>query len=411
MKKKIVLIVLAIIILLTTIFIIVKNNGSKDDNKSKISVKNGLSINYLDGDELRANGKNNIYNFSVTNDSSQEKYYQINIESLKLNSGLKYSLYSEEAKIDKKDQDLDDNVLVEYSVINPGDTHSYSLTISKDIRTDVIGKLNVENYIFEQEYFSQTIIANSKVMQNPQTYVGTEISQTDEGLIQDIDDDGVTYYFRGSVENNYFKFANLMWRIVRINGNNTVRVVLDNQTNEFVPYYQSTDIQNYFLYHSSNLKTYLDNWYESNLKNYEKYINNSKVCDNSTYTGVDEYIFHSTQRLVVNQNPTFNCIGNKYNAKISSLTADEIEYAGGMIGVQNTNYYLYNPNITQSSWTITPSKGNKNEFYPYALSTNGSVEDTLVGSQSRQVRPVIDIVKNISVDGKGTKDEPYEILY
>jgi len=410
-KKKKFILLFAIIVLSITIFLFVYNSNSSDDSKSKIAVKNGLSVNYVDGDELTVNHKSNVYRFSVTNDSSQEKYYQVNVESLKLNNGLKYSLYSEEAKIEKEDESLDDNILVDYAVINPGDTHFYTLTISKDIRSDVIGKLSVENYIFEQEYFSQTIISNSTVSLKPKTYVGTEISQTDEGLIQDIDDDGVTYYFRGNVTNNYFRFANLMWRIVRINGNNTVRVVLDNQTNEFVPYYLTSDTQSYYLYHSSNLKIYLDNWYENNLKNYDKYINNSKVCDHSTYTGLEEYIFQSSQRLTVNQDPTFNCIGNKYNARISSLSADEIEYAGGMIGLTNTNYYLYNPSITQSTWTISPSKGNKQEFYPYALSANGSIEDNLVGSQSREVRPVIDIVKNVSVDGKGTKDEPYEILY
>ena len=39
------------------------------------------------------------------------------------------------------------------------------------------------------------------------------------------DDLGITYYFRGNVENNYVKFANYYWRIIRINGDGTIRIV------------------------------------------------------------------------------------------------------------------------------------------------------------------------------------------
>ena len=37
-----------------------------------------------------------------------------------------------------------------------------------------------------------------------------------------------TYYFRGNVQNNYVNFANLTWRIVRINEDKTIRLVLNN---------------------------------------------------------------------------------------------------------------------------------------------------------------------------------------
>ena len=38
---------------------------------------------------------------------------------------------------------------------------------------------------------------------------------------------GTSYYFRGNVTNNYAKFADKYWRIVRINGDGTVRVIYD----------------------------------------------------------------------------------------------------------------------------------------------------------------------------------------
>ena len=60
---------------------------------------------------------------------------------------------------------------------------------------------------------------------------------------------------------------------------------------------------------------------------------------------------------------------------------------------------------------MSPSKGNQNEFYPYTISTSGSLDDQSVGSQKKSVRPVINIRKDLSVDGKGTITEPYELLF
>ena len=51
------------------------------------------------------------------------------------------------------------------------------------------------------------------------TEPGREISTTDEQLRITTDDYGVSFYYRGAVENNYVVFANKCWRIVRVAGN------------------------------------------------------------------------------------------------------------------------------------------------------------------------------------------------
>ena len=38
---------------------------------------------------------------------------------------------------------------------------------------------------------------------------------------------GKTYYFYGNTENNYVKYSNMLWRIMRINEDNTVVLVSD----------------------------------------------------------------------------------------------------------------------------------------------------------------------------------------
>ena len=50
------------------------------------------------------------------------------------------------------------------------------------------------------------------------------------GMYVDNDDDGETYYYRGSVSGNYVKFAGFYWRIIRVNGDGTVRMIYDGTT-------------------------------------------------------------------------------------------------------------------------------------------------------------------------------------
>lgn len=46
-----------------------------------------------------------------------------------------------------------------------------------------------------------------------------------KGLYMAQDDYGDSYYFRGKVENNYVSFAGFIWRIVRINGDGSIRLI------------------------------------------------------------------------------------------------------------------------------------------------------------------------------------------
>ena len=55
----------------------------------------------------------------------------------------------------------------------------------------------------------------------------TGVEATNGYLCKAKDAYGDSYYYRGNVTNNYVKFAGFYWRIVRINGDGTVRVIYD----------------------------------------------------------------------------------------------------------------------------------------------------------------------------------------
>ena len=74
----------------------------------------------------------------------------------------------------------------------------------------------------------ETILANNEV-KTPITTPGAAVSTDDEAILASTEDDyGTSYYFRGAVTNNYVEFANKCWRIVRVGGDGSVKLILHN---------------------------------------------------------------------------------------------------------------------------------------------------------------------------------------
>ncbi len=53
----------------------------------------------------------------------------------------------------------------------------------------------------------------------------SKTATTDEGLFMAEDDEGESYYYRGAVKNNYVSFAGSIWRIIRRNGDGSIRMI------------------------------------------------------------------------------------------------------------------------------------------------------------------------------------------
>ena len=176
---------------------------------------------------------------------------------------------------------------------------------------------------------SGTLLASlrdSNTLKTPITTPGAAVSTADEALLASAEDNnGTSYYFRGAVKNNYVQFANKCWRIVRVGGDGSVKLILhnDNTTGAanpcdaannsasaaFARYsgetYKSAFNTNYndnayvgFKYgtvgasdyapthantNKSTILTNLEAWYgKNNLKNYEKVIADTVWCNDKT---------------------------------------------------------------------------------------------------------------------------------
>ena len=171
---------------------------------------------------------------------------------------------------------------------------------------------------------AQTILAKNEV-KTPITTPGAAISTADEALLASAEDDyGTSYYFRGAVKNNYVEFANKCWRIVRISGDGSVKLILHNdnkagvanpcdaannsasaafarysgtthksafntnfEDNAYVGFklgtvgaidYASTHANT----NNSTILTKLETWYNNNLKTYESVIDDNVWCNDKT---------------------------------------------------------------------------------------------------------------------------------
>ena len=73
-----------------------------------------------------------------------------------------------------------------------------------------------------------TLDANLNIINQRTSTVNFNIAEKDaanSGLYKAEDDDGASFYYRGAVSNNWVEFGDFYWRIVRINGDGSIRLI------------------------------------------------------------------------------------------------------------------------------------------------------------------------------------------
>mgnify|MGYP001851365424 CR=1 FL=1 len=352
-------------------------------------------------------------------------------------------------------------------------------TINFDIETQTLSvvpltKKGTKCYLYfdEKASGSETILAHYSTVLTRTSFSST-VTNTTTGTIyksaneSQYDDDGEVYYFAGNPTDNWVQFGTnssgkpLYWRIVRINGDGSVRLIYNgtstattgNSTmintgqafnssyndNAYVGYmYKSGEVHG--LATNSNIKTILDNWYLANLSDEAEYLDgNAGFCgdrypstSSSSSNGSGGIgttkTYYAYIRLYINKSPSFKCAdsqdlyttpgSSKGNGalKVSStdetptpiglITADEVAFAGGVDGSINRSYYLYNK---ATYWTMSPYYffgGDADVFVVYEF---GSLSGCDVYA-SRGVRPVINIRSDVAITGSGTTTDPFRLV-
>ena len=226
-----------------------------------------------------------------------------------------------------------------------------------------------------------------------------------------------TYYFRGNIENNYVSFAGFTWRIVRINEDGTIRIIMQDGINSNANIVFNSNYNNctYMYYTNSEVKTQLESWYQTNIGSKKDLAKNvasgAYYCEQAKVKYSDSWTSGNATMTTYNKyTPDFKCAtdGNGkgvVNASVGLLNYDEVVYAGGYPYSNNTNYYLYN---NKNLWTISPAGYGSDVSFMWCIGI-ARIEYTYM-SNNLHLNPVLNLAINTKIlSGDGTKENPFVV--
>jgi len=361
-----------------------------------------LSVNFLNGNPITVQEEERNVEFSVTNFSSKKLFYSISFNTLFGDSEqVTYQIVKENG--DKFENSFDNNVALNRHEILPGVTERYEVNIKNDLNKEFSFEIKVDVESMNHEF--QNVILSGEVKD------GSEINFADHyesGLYKRIEQQGDIYFYRGNVSNNYFSFADHLWRIVKINEDGTVKLVLNDTTKSMVPMYESEESFNDFF--DSSVYSSLEEWYKTNLTQLDEYIASTKYCfDNGVLKEEESNLTYlASVRLFTDYLPSNVCNGTSITSKVALLTADDLMLSGATTK-ENKDYYLYDSELQSGWWTMTPTEKENNKTYFITLNKDGSLEKETAGNLKLFLKPVITLNRKVKVVGEGTLENPYKI--
>lgn len=459
------------------------DNSTNPEDYSKITLNNMIPME----DELGTTQTDNIFSFRIYNTGTYIVNYNIKLVTADGNfvdsKYINFQLCKDDATHCNDVQtlsDISDSIIREdhispakegedasvYYFIRIWINNEYPLNTNenKDIVLRVlIEATNVSGNLDNKNTLAGAILNNKNIKINNTTPNITNIATDEEGIYKTKDDYGTSYYFRGTQSNNYVEFNNMCWRIVRIEGDTSVKITLaaqkkcneitDSDTNTaFIGtgnYGYTYDYVTNSEGKASNDKKYIAEYLNSTEKttsmkyNLDNWLNNSGIdttklkkdvwCLGNTTNAYDldgklltstvnDLMFSSTstyydtyRRLYgkgVTTTATLKCDGSNYEtyeSYIGTLTADEVVFAGGTVEINNPNYYLTDNATSGWWWTLSPSNFNINEDVAFNVNNIGGISYNSVNDNGN-LRPVVSLVPGALINnGDGTKSNPYTI--
>ena len=374
------------------------------------------------------------------------------------------------------------NEEMSYCTLDNVNKDNETILYTDDIGQHVISglKKNSKCYLYFDEQLCpagatacNTILANKTIDDSRSREITGILTEDTTGTVYSVQDDwGTSYVYAGAPTDNWVYFAGFYWRIIRINGDGSIRMIYSGDgssgpvetgeatqigtsafneqenDNAYVGYMYGTPGSNTYEethanINDSTIKGVLDTWYQQNLLSYSDYLstktgfcNNrhpqSGVFTNSGYGtlgyGTTLTAYAPLGRLMennnwkTNQTLSLDCTntndlftvnssskGNKaLTYPIGLITSDEVVLAGGFGGSANSSYYFY---TSSAYWTMSPTYFNSvfERIDTFSVSGNGLLTSTPV-NVSRGVRPVINLSSNVTLSGSGTTSDPYTVV-
>ena len=272
-----------------------------------------------------------------------------------------------------------------------------------------------------------------------------------------------TYFYRGDVKNNNVKFAGKNWKIVRVNEDGSVRMILYNPMiftsdlgAEIIQFnacnttagYSISDVESCridtnkakYMYYSTGTEKISDTifpvryavekWYSENItgKNDEavvvgKYCEEAKVVLDRDYNSYQGTTFMTPLGVVNNYVESYDNYTSDFrcktdpnghgilNLKVGLMTYEEANHAGVIYrpgGNSDMSYYMKN----SAFWLMSPAgidtNNDKDVIDKWVVSGGLLVPND--GWSGRGLNPVINVKGNIKARGSGTSTNPYTLI-
>ena len=460
-KKTILLVISVILLMILIIFLVGRSFGffqyiKKGENINLITIS-GIETKILSTDDNVLNLENAYpisdsdglsltpFVFSMTNTSSRNLSYTMKIEmdTDKLNNctledgsscqalstnAIKYSYKKDDGTYSTPKNLGASNDIITGGVISSKETITSSIILWIDSEAGneymnqyFFGKLMITGEEYITRNFKEAILSDNKLITAEPTLTTSSNNTSDaSGLYKSTatNTGDATYYFRGNIENNYVKFAGFTWRIVRINEDGTIRIVMQDGINDNANIAFNSKYNNYtyMYYTNSEAKTVLESWYQANIGNKADLAKNvasgNYYCEQAKAKYDSSWTSGNTNMTIYSSyTPDFKCVsdGNNkgvVNASVGLLNYDEVVYAGSYYNTNNSNYYLYNSNI--ACWTMSPAGFMSGYSYVWSVRTSGRIYNDYVYN-TYAVRPVLIIKSDTIISGKGTSSNPYVV--
>ena len=256
---------------------------------------------------------------------------------------------------------------------------------------------------------------------------------------------GTTYYYTGN-PNNWVQFAGFWWRIIRINGDGSIRMIYQgtsaNETGTGTQIGTSHFNNSYnnkthvgLVYKTSNQHGYgtnsailgknnstdtntLNGWYNTHLKSYEeKYIDTGTgFCSDrnmaSGYNWDSSKVYYAPVDRM-NGGASLQCYNEDILSKdsgklqnpIGLVTSDEVVLTGITYNASNKGSYLY---TGQNYWTMSPY-GFRDYAMMLYMHDSGNLGWTPL-NYSAGVRPVINLRADVQLTGSGMVSAPFKVV-
>ena len=206
---------------------------------------------------------------------------------------------------------------------------------------------------------------------------------------------GDSYYYRGNVTNNYVKFADKYWRIVRINGDSTVRVIYDGTS----AHANGEDSEDRQIGRSAFNNNYMDNAYVG----YMYGDRTSIVEPTSQYSTTS---FTNTNTYYIAKEYTYNASTDRFTLK------DPIAVLGSAMTSDYVGYYTLRSTSASSSssyvykiFSVTAGSSSASVGYGYVTYATTSKEAAQTNKNDSTIKTYLDNWYKTNI--VGTTNEQY----